>query len=89
MKWIGLENYVQMFRRESFVQALVITGAYILALIPFYLVIPLALAALLGAVRQSKPRRSTACSSSCPPSCVCHHLSGVDVDVQPVLRASQ
>ena len=54
MKWVGLDNYAQMFKRDSFLHALVNTGAYILALIPFYLVIPLALAVLLSAVRQKR-----------------------------------
>lgn len=54
MKWIGLDNYLGMFGRESFVHALINTGYYILGLFPFFVILPLVLAVMVLAVRNSR-----------------------------------
>lgn len=51
IKWVGWQNYAQMFDKKMFVIGLKNTGYYIAALFPFFVILPLALAALLVEVR--------------------------------------
>lgn len=51
IQWIGLKNYQQMFSKVMFVTGLKNTLWYILALFPFFVVVPLALAALISEVK--------------------------------------
>jgi len=53
-EFVGLSNYLGMFARDTFLIALKNTLLYILALLPFYLVLPLALAVLLGSIRSPR-----------------------------------
>jgi ABC-type sugar transport system permease subunit len=51
LKWVGWSNYASMFDKAMFVQGIVNTFSYILALLPFFIVIPLVLALMLLNVR--------------------------------------
>jgi len=53
-EFVGWGNYVGMFARDTFLIALRNTLLYILALLPFYLVLPLVLAVLLSSVRSQR-----------------------------------
>lgn len=54
IKWIGLKNYQTMFSKPMFVTGLKNTGLYVLALFPFFVLLPLALSALLAEVKSKK-----------------------------------
>ena len=51
IQWIGFTNYATMFNKIMFVSGLKNTLWYILALFPFFVVIPLVLAAFLTEVK--------------------------------------
>ncbi|MBO4836145.1 MAG: sugar ABC transporter permease [Clostridia bacterium] len=51
IQWIGFKNYATMFSKVMFVTGLKNTLWYILALFPFFVVIPLILAALIAEVK--------------------------------------
>lgn len=51
LKWVGLSNYASMFDKAMFVQGITNTFSYIVALLPFFIVIPLVLALMLLNVR--------------------------------------
>jgi len=53
-EFVGWSNYVGMFSRDTFLIALRNTPLYILALLPFYLALPLGLAVLLSGVRSKR-----------------------------------
>lgn len=54
MKWVGLKNYAGMFQREEFRASLRNTFYYIVGLIPFFLVLPLAFAVMLTSVKSTR-----------------------------------
>ena len=54
LKWVGWSNYASMFSKAMFTKGLGNTFLYIVALLPFFSVIPLLLATLLLAVRNEK-----------------------------------
>ena len=54
LKWVGWSNYASMFSKAMFTKGLGNTFLYIVALLPFFIVIPLLLATLLLAVRNEK-----------------------------------
>lgn len=54
IKWVGFQNFATMFDKTMFIKGLANTGWYILALFPFFVVIPLALAAMLTEIRSKK-----------------------------------
>lgn len=54
LKWVGWSNYASMFTKAMFTKGLGNTFLYIVALLPFFIVIPLLLATLLLAVRNEK-----------------------------------
>lgn len=58
MKWVGWANYAAMFTKPVFTKGLINTFLYILALLPFFVAIPLALSVALLKVR-SKLASST------------------------------
>lgn len=47
IRWVGISNYVSMFSRELFIEAVKNTAGYTIALIPALVILPLALALLL------------------------------------------
>ena len=51
LKWIGLNNYSSMFSKAMFLQGISNTFFYIVALLPFFIVLPLILATMLLKVR--------------------------------------
>lgn len=51
IQWIGLKNYQTMFSKPMFIIGLKNTGLYILALFPFFILLPLGLSALLAEVK--------------------------------------
>ena len=54
MRWIGMDNYLGMFGRSSFMFALKNTGWYILGLFPFFVIIPLILAVTVMSIRNAR-----------------------------------
>jgi len=54
LKWVGWNNYATMFSKTMFVSGIGNTFKYILALLPFFLVLPLLLAVLLLSIRNSR-----------------------------------
>lgn len=54
LKWVGFKNYASMFSKTMFVSGIGNTFKYILALQPFFLVLPLLLSVLLLSVKNSK-----------------------------------
>lgn len=54
IRWIGLKNYQTMFSKPMFITGLKNTGLYVLALFPFFVMLPLALSALLAEVKSKK-----------------------------------
>ncbi len=54
LKWVGLSNYSSMFGKAMFLQGIGNTFLYILALLPFFIVVPLILALMLLNVRNGK-----------------------------------
>ncbi|MEF9973983.1 MAG: sugar ABC transporter permease [Clostridia bacterium] len=54
MKWVGLQNYVNMFDRAAFQMAVGNTGLYILGMFPFFVVLPLLMALMVMGVRNKK-----------------------------------
>lgn len=51
LKWVGWSNYASMFDKAMFVQGIGNTFSYIVALLPFFIVVPLILALMLLNVR--------------------------------------
>lgn len=51
LKWVGMGNYASMFDKAMFVQGITNTFYYIIALLPFFIVVPLVLALMLLNVR--------------------------------------
>lgn len=56
MRWVGVENYVEMAKREAFVRALKNTFLYIFGLFPFFGILPLTFAVALEGIRSRKVR---------------------------------
>lgn len=54
LEWVGWTNYTSMFGKTMFVKGIGNTFMYIIALLPFFIVIPLVLAVMLLAVRNKK-----------------------------------
>ncbi|HHT89977.1 MAG: carbohydrate ABC transporter permease [Limnochordia bacterium] len=54
--FIGLKNYTSLFQREAFSMALINTGKYILGLLPWAILIPLAISVLILTVKNKKLR---------------------------------
>ncbi|MBE5773312.1 MAG: sugar ABC transporter permease [Clostridiales bacterium] len=54
IKWIGWTNYATMFDKAMFLKGIGNTFLYIVALLPFFIVLPLILATALLAVRHKK-----------------------------------
>lgn len=53
-QWVGLANYASMFDKKQFVLALKNTGIYILAMLPFYIIFPLAIALAVQSIKNKK-----------------------------------
>lgn len=51
MQWVGLSNYASMFTKPVFTKGLMNTFLYILALLPFFVALPLGLSVLLMRVK--------------------------------------
>lgn len=54
--FVGLSNYHSLFKREAFSMALANTGKYIVGLLPWAIIIPLAISVLILTVRSKKVR---------------------------------
>ena len=54
IEWVGFSNYVSMFDKAMFSKGIINTFLYIIALLPFFVVIPLLLATFLLEVRNRK-----------------------------------
>ena len=54
IEWVGFSNYVAMFDKAMFSKGIINTFLYIIALLPFFVVIPLLLATFLLEVRNRK-----------------------------------
>lgn len=54
LKWIGWSNYQSMFGKEMFIKGIGNTFLYIIALLPFFIVLPLMLATFLLEVRNKR-----------------------------------
>lgn len=50
-QWVGVANYASMFDKKQFVLALKNTGIYILAMLPFFIVIPLMIALAVESIK--------------------------------------
>lgn len=54
LKWVGFENYTGMFGKSMFMMGIMNTLKYIVAFLPFFVVLPLLFAAVLLAVRNNR-----------------------------------
>jgi len=51
IQWVGIDNYIHMFSRSLFINAVSNTGKYTAILLPSYIIIPLLLALMILQVR--------------------------------------